>query len=100
MRTHEPDPAVPACPACKGRHYPATKGNGARVWCDGSPASARAAMLDGMEQARERARDSLDAQIHEAHNARAALRAESRARSGRPLDAIDAGLFRAALDAL
>jgi len=68
---------APICPACGARHYPATLGSGARVWCDGSPANPR----EEIEQ-RERA----------------ALRTEARARTGEPLDVIDVERFRAALD--
>jgi len=76
---HTPNNA-PKCPACGGSHYPATLGSGARVWCDNSPADPRE------EQAR----------ALRAEQART-LRAEARARTGEPLDAIDAARFRAAL---
>jgi len=60
------------------------------VWCDGSPADPRAEMRAA------RAREQRAALRREQ---RAALRREQRARTGRPLDAIDAGQFRALLDA-
>jgi len=40
MRT-EPNRSLPLCPVCESRHLPATLGNGARVWCDGSNAEGR-----------------------------------------------------------
>jgi len=101
----EPNRNLPACPACGSRHVPATLGSGARVWCDGSPAEPRehvelrAAQRAAQRAARERAEARIVANPI-AQRFRAALRAEARARTGEPLDAIDAHEFRAALDAL
>ena len=31
------DLTVPRCPGCKGRHYPATLGDGRSAWCGDKP---------------------------------------------------------------
>ena len=72
---HTPSPNVPRCSACGARHYPATTGAGALVWCDGSPVDSHA------EQ--ERAARVLRAE-HERAACRARIRAEREQRADTP----------------
>jgi len=54
VRYHE-STSAPRCSACGSRHYPATLGNGRRVWCDGSPAES-----EQEHHERTRARESAN----------------------------------------
>ena len=45
---------LPLC-SCGARHYPATTGDGRRVWCDGSSADPLGDMRRAREQERARA---------------------------------------------
>jgi len=54
MRHHE-STSAPRCSACGARHYPATLGNGRRVWCDGTPAES-----EQEHHERTRARESAN----------------------------------------
>jgi len=97
MRHHE-STSAPRCSACGARHYPATLGNGRRVWCDGTPAESeqehhertraresanRRAEQEEREYIAERAERARERE-QERTSARARIRAERAARAARP----------------
>jgi len=94
--------SAPICPVCHGRHVPATRGDGRRVHCDGSPAETHKEQQtrQRVDRERERAADTALDQRRREQRTRTARRARLRAEKKRradapPIDAIDQERARA-----
>lgn len=59
---------APICPVCHGRHLPATRGDGRRVHCDGSPAETHAEQNARQRTDRERKQREKEAYAEHKQN--------------------------------